>query len=140
MSSEAHPEDDSHVETGEAAHAAVVCPHCLSHNLPEAAFCTTCGAPLGMVANIDPIQQIASEGFTFRSAVDGPPKPIILIGTWLAFLPIAGIALLGMFGLGGGFSLLMPLLLLISIGILYRVTRNYLVKSRASKQATEDPR
>jgi hypothetical protein len=111
----------------------IVCPKCLHHNEPEAAFCTECGAPIGMVANVDPMQQIYSEGFGFRSAVDGPPKRIILIGTWLVFLPLIGIALVGM--KAGGFQTLsMLLLLLISIGILYRVTRNYLVKSREARK------
>ena len=118
----------------------IVCPHCLHLNTPEAAFCTKCGAPIWIVANVDPMQQIYSEGFGFRSAVSGPPKRIILIGTWLVFLPSAGICLAGIyqfasFGIGTtGFALTMPLGFAISVGILYRVTRNYLVKSREARK------
>ena len=108
----------------------IVCPHCLYLNEPQAAFCTQCGAPIGMVANVDPMQQIYSEGFGFRSAADSPPKRIILIGVWLVMLPIAGSALnqirLGVF-------YMIPFLL-ISAAILYRVTHNYVVKSRAARK------
>ena len=114
----------------------VVCPHCLHANPPEGAFCVVCGAPIGMVANIDPIQQIRSEGFGYRSATDGPPRLILLIGMWLIFLPMAGISLLGTLEFGtNGFNLLMPFLLVISVGILARVTRNYVVKSRAASDS-----
>ena len=108
----------------------IVCPHCLYLNAPEAAFCTECGAPIGMVANLDPMQQIYSEGFGFRSAADGPPKRIILIGAWLALLPLIGAAI-NQIRLG---VLYMIPFLLIPAGILYRVTHNYLVKSRAARK------
>jgi len=111
--------------------AEVVCPHCLHQNAPSATFCVQCGAPLGMFANIDPIQQIASEGFTFRSATEGKPPRIILVSIWLIFLPFAVMALLGCLAMtGSSFGLLSPVLLVISVGILYRVTRNHLEKSR----------
>lgn len=112
----------------------VVCPQCLSNNPPEAAFCLNCGAPIGMVANVDPIQSIYSEGFGYRSATEGEPRRIVLIGIWLLFLPMAGIALLGLFGRGTGYGLFNAVLLLLSIGILYRATRNYVVKSRAVRK------
>src|SRR6478735_8409081 len=66
----------------------VVCPKCLLANAATAAFCADCGAPIGMVAAIDPIQQIQAEGFAYRSAVEGPPKLIIVVGMWLLFGPI----------------------------------------------------
>src|SRR3954470_10095703 len=65
----------------------VLCPKCLLANSPGAAFCTDCGAPIGMVATIDPIQHIHAEGFAYRSAVDGPPNRIVLAGMWLLFGP-----------------------------------------------------
>lgn len=70
------------------SHGGVVCPNCLYLNTQLAAFCADCGAPIGMVASIDPIQRIQAEGFAYRSAVDGPPRFIIAFGIWLLFSPI----------------------------------------------------
>jgi len=114
----------------------VICPHCLYPNAPEAAFCGACGAPIGMVANVDPIQSIRSEGFGWRSSATGSPRWIILIGTWLVFLPFAATSLLAFFGEGPDrYNLLSPVVLLTSIGILFRVTRNHIVKAHAARRA-----
>jgi len=111
----------------------VVCPKCLLSNSASAAFCAACGAPIGMVATIDPIQHIHAEGFAYRAAIDGPPNRIVLIGMWLVF---GSMALMGPGVLIGGSG--MPLIQVIifnlvsvcSIVILYRTTRNYIVKTR----------
>ena len=113
----------------------VVCPKCLCNNLPTAAFCSECGAPIGMVSTIDPIQQIQAEGFAYRSAVDSPPKLIIVIGMWAIFFP--GV-LLPIFVVP---ALPIPLIQLlfytalffISIIVIYRVTKNYITKTRESR-------
>ncbi len=114
----------------------VICPKCLLSNSTTAAFCADCGAPIGMVAAVDPIQQIHAEGFAYRSAVDGPPKLIILIGMWLLFGPLA---LMGptvlIDGAANGIpkAILFNILSVCSIIILYRTTRNYIVKSRTAR-------
>ncbi|WP_131990057.1 zinc finger Ran-binding domain-containing protein [Chthoniobacter flavus] len=124
MSTESHPPTPSP--------EGVVCPKCLFSNSATAAFCAACGAPIGMVANVDPLQHIYAEGFGYRSAVDGPPKLIILIGMWLLFGPLA-VGAVSMI-IAGGRELLSTIpwiaMFLCSIAVLYRVTRNYIVKSR----------
>src|SRR3954465_1049937 len=109
----------------------VLCPKCLLANSPGAAFCTDCGAPIGMVAAIDPIQQIHAEGFAYRSAVDGPPKLIIVLGMWLLFGPIVLLApylILGAFPVSLPQSAFVAFLAVASVVLLYRTTRNYMVK------------
>ena len=114
----------------------VVCPKCLLANSPTAAFCADCGAPIGMVASVDPFQHIYAEGFAYRSAVDGPPKLIVLIGMWLIFAPVAFATPFLIFGdLIRAFS---PRLLFLFFGVcsfvvLFRSTKNYIVISRKAK-------
>jgi hypothetical protein len=115
---------------------AVVCPKCLLANSPTAAFCVDCGAPIGMVAAVDPLQHIYAEGFAYRSAVDGPPNLIVLVGMWLIFAPIVFATPLLVFGdFIRAFS---PRLLFLFLGacsavVLFRSTKNYIVKSREAK-------
>ena len=116
---------------------AVVCPKCLLANPPAAPFCADCGAPIGMVANIDPIQRIYAEGFAYRSAVDGPPKLIIVVGMWLIFGPF--LLVTSFFLLIDSASSLpgtafLGLLALASIIVLYRTTKNYIVRSRGAHE------
>ncbi len=54
-----------------------------------------------MYTTVDPIQPIQAEGFAYRSAVDGPPKLIILVGMWFLFAPTGA----GGEGNGGSSSL-----------------------------------
>jgi hypothetical protein len=129
-------ESNQHSESQEG----VICPKCLLSNSTAAAFCADCGAPIGMVATVDPIQHIHAEGFAYRSAVDGPPKLIILIGMWLCFLPLA---LMGPCILAGGSRL--PLIEVAAFNfvsacavvVLFRTTRNYIVKSRAVREQND---
>jgi hypothetical protein len=124
-------ESDSHEQSEEG----VLCPKCLLANPPTAAFCSDCGAPIGMVSTIDPIQHIQAEGFAYRSAVDSPPKLIIVVGMWLLFAPII---LVAPFLIFGGFpdslphTLFFTLLAVGSVILLYRTTRNYIVKVRST--------
>lgn len=89
-----------------------------------------------MVAAIDPLQHIYAEGFAYRSAVDGPPNLVVLIGMWLIFAP-AGLAS-AVVAFGSGTRGLPPRLLFIffvvcSVVVLFRSTKNYIVKSLAVK-------
>jgi len=116
---------------------AALCPKCLLANSPAAAFCAECGAPIGMVAAIDPMQHIYAEGFAYRSAVDGPPRFIILLGMWLLFSPLALAAPLVLWNassLGLSIAITFAFLGSISVIILYRTTRNYIVKSRSAAE------
>ena len=113
----------------------VLCPKCLLANSPSSAFCTDCGAPIGFVSTIDPIQHIHAEGFAYRSAVDGPPSLIILIGMWLIFAPMLLSAPIFIFTEP---NLLMKKIIfvpwtLLPACILYRTTKNYLVKRERAK-------
>jgi hypothetical protein len=114
----------------------VLCPKCLLSNTPSAAFCADCGAPIGMVSTVDPMQLIQAEGFAYRSAVDGPPKLIVLLGMWVIFGPmlIAGPFVLFEGPVRSSETLTLTLVALASAVVLYRTTRNYYVKSRSSIQ------
>jgi len=107
----------------------ILCPSCLTLNETHAASCAKCGAPIGVAATLDPLQQIHAEGFGFRSAAEGPPRLIVLIGIWMIFLP--------MFVLFSSVlitrrdsspDLLSLLLAVVSPVMLYRVTKNYFSK------------
>ncbi len=131
------PPEESRDEAPFAEPSEVVCPFCLRNNAPEASFCAVCGAPLGPVANIDPIQQIHAEGFAFRSAVSSPPRALILAGTWLAMLPLAGSAV-GMILSGFPMSLFGIAMLLLAIGVLVRATAHFISRKRALARARKE--
>lgn len=116
----------------------IICPSCLTTNAAFASFCDSCGAPVGTTAALDPIQSINTQGFLFRKALEGRPKPIVLAGLWLIFFPAlvgsiyaatqfilnrTGLADFVFFWVFVGFAY-------VAFGILYRVTRNYLTARR----------
>ncbi len=123
-------------EVDEPTEEGVLCPKCLLANSTAAAFCADCGAPIGMVSTVDPIQSIWAEGFAYRCAVEGPPKPIIVIGMWLIFGPTLLALPLSFFSSpSNDFATVFVALLEIAFGtILYRTTKNYIVKSRLAKE------
>ncbi len=127
------------VDDNDQESEAVVCPKCVVENDPDAAFCHQCGAPIGLVAALDPIQSILAEGFVYRQAVEGPPKGIILLGMWLLFLPPMLTVLLGMTytaSIHWGattdalFGILIPLYGVACAIILYRTTANYVLRRK----------
>lgn len=131
MSPESEPREPPKVEK-------VTCPKCLLANSPRAAFCVDCGAPIGMVAAVDPLQHIYAEGFAYRSAVEGPPNLIVLAGMWLIFGPMLFLSTLVVFG-GDFVRGLSPRLLFLffavcSAVILFRSTKNFIFKSREAKR------
>lgn len=119
----------------------IVCPSCLSSNSTLAAFCTGCGAPLGLISTIDPFQSTQAEGFAYRSAVDGAPSRVVLVGMWLIFAPPA-IAILAILAMSATDNLWENAALLPfgAVGpiILYRATKNYIIKSRSVLRAEAD--
>jgi hypothetical protein len=70
-----------------------LCLSCLHPNGEEAHFCVKCGAPLDSYAATAPFEQIYAEGHAFRSATQGKPSLIVVLGIWILFLPgvVAGI-------------------------------------------------
>ena len=112
----------------------ITCVSCMTQNRQEDAFCQKCGYPIGATANLDPLQTIQTEGLLLRKALEGRPKPIVLLGVWILFLPVL------LVGAGGAiyfvmnprgyadvifFGALLGLAYLAFI-VLYRVTKNYL--------------
>lgn len=65
----------------------IVCPSCLTVNGEHQHFCRECGTPLTALSVIDPVGQIYATGDTYRKAMNRPSRMIVVIGTWLIFLP-----------------------------------------------------
>src|SRR5256885_15451031 len=77
----------------EIDHESIACPTCLTHHSRPKDFCENCGAPLGMMSTLDPINAIRAESFMLDRAVTMQrPKLIILVGIWILFLPALLIA------------------------------------------------
>ncbi len=71
-----------------------LCASCLAENRPLAYTCWQCGAPVSNLAMFDPYTRTLAEGFALRSAVDGPPRLIVLAGIWMIFAPGAVLSLI----------------------------------------------
>jgi hypothetical protein len=116
----------------------VTCVSCLAQNAQSAPFCQQCGAPIGAMATVDPVQTIQTEGFLLRKALEGRPKPIVFLGLWILYLPMllagAGIAIYMIVNGRGlaAFVFFWAGMGLASFGffVLYRATRNYLTKRK----------
>ncbi len=65
----------------------VACLSCMSPNEPSASFCRSCQAPIGVTSSLDPIKTIHAEAFVLQKAIVKRPKPIVLLGVWVLFLP-----------------------------------------------------
>ncbi len=112
----------------------VPCLTCFQENDRHAVFCRSCNASLGLTANADPLKTLHNEGLVYSKAAVGKPKPVVLIGVWVLFLPALLLSAQAVFSLvseiGGGTSsfILFWMSLLIggfSLVMLYRVTNNY---------------
>jgi ribosomal protein L40E len=145
------PAEDSIPELSIPGESAV-CPTCHTLNLPEVTFCRRCGAPIGFISTIGPLEAAYAEGFAYRRAVEGRPQFIIVVGIWLLFFPslVASIGFslsilkTGMDGIGGFVGLIRFFLFWICVGfgvisalMLYRVTRNYLIIRKRKSDATD---
>ena len=114
---------------------AALCPSCFHRNPPEIDFCRNCGRPMGIIATCGPLERIFSQGWLYRKAVSEPTR-FILIGMWLVFGPTV---LYLTFFIGqllpdfretyfalGSFVFIWA----ISVAILYRTTRKYIIAKR----------
>jgi len=118
----------------------LLCTSCLQPNPPETPFCKRCGAPIGAISAVGPLESLYAEGFAYRKATEGKPKTIVLIGMWLLFLPpLAGTIVLmadtanHRQGWSAVLQLIWFLLLaIVFVIILTKVTMNYCKKSQAA--------
>lgn len=99
-----------------------------------AVFCQYCNAALSLTGNPDPLQKISHEGVVYSKAVEGKPKPVVLIGVWILFFPVLVFSLIAAVSLAfegesGSNAFLIFWLLIItsffSLTMIYKVTRNY---------------
>ena len=112
----------------------ILCPSCATPNALFETFCQSCGSPIGATASLDPIHSISAQGFLFRKAVEGRPKPIVLAGVWIMFFPLLLVSIYAAIRLivnRAGVSDFVFFWAFIglayaSLVILYRVTKNYL--------------
>jgi len=51
----------------------LLCTSCLHPNPPETPFCKSCGAPIGAISAIGPLEHLYAEGFAYRKATEGKP-------------------------------------------------------------------
>lgn len=125
----------------------IVCQNCLQKNDGGTINCRFCNAPLVLSDNADPVKGLPGEGYVYSKAVEGKPKPVVLIGVWFMFFPlllISGFTALSLiFTDTGGGSL--PFILfwmclaafIFSIAMLYRVTKNYLSANHEKTSALD---
>lgn len=114
----------------------IVCPSCGLRIFSDAATCPNCDAPIGTTANLDPLSSIHGEGRALVKATETKPKPIVVFGVWLIFLPMligsaaiafdvistgSGSGAAGFLFFWGGIGLS-----ILSGAFLFKVTRNYL--------------
>ena len=109
----------------------IVCPGCL-HEQPEGPhFCARCGAPLTAFSTVGPFERIFAQGHAYRRSVSGPTSKIVVIGMWALLLP----QLLFLLTVRTPGSIAFLLVSGTIYGaLLYRVTRNYIVRRDASAQ------
>ena len=111
----------------------VICLSCMMPNDGMDNSCRNCGAALSTGSSLDPVQTLQNEGALLRKAVSARPKLIVLIGTWILFVPwIVGTIFLEIQILENWdglpsmvFFLLGVALFLAAVIIIYSVTRNY---------------
>ena len=110
------------------------CPSCLTENNTSADFCSECGHPIGNFVNLDPVDQIQSQGHLFMEATNNPRSLIIIVGLWLYFgIAIIGVSLFLFFSNQDlPFMLNLFLIGIAILGglILHKATKNYLNRKK----------
>jgi hypothetical protein len=112
-----------------------ICPSCAGFISVREAFCPACSASIGLPLHNDPVLRLPTEGLAYGRAVRGKPKLVVVIGIWVLFLPLLGMALSLLIMIlfnGAGTGTVGFVLFLLIVGfayfasmMLYRVTRNY---------------
>jgi len=112
----------------------VACPNCLALNSPRADFCRECDCPIGELVNLDPLKRIWSQGWIYRKAAFGSTSRFILCGIWLLFgtaiIMVPGLILWEVEQYGLYEWIFAVCFFMVYAVILFRVTRNYIRKSR----------
>ena len=110
------------------------CPSCLTANNTSADFCSECGHPIGNFVNLDPVDQIQSQGYLFREATNNPRSLIIIVGLWLYFgIAIVGVSLFLFFSnqdLPFFLNFFLIGIALLGGFILHKATKNYLNRKK----------
>jgi ribosomal protein L40E len=110
-----------------------LCVSCVFPNEPTANFCVKCGAPLTSYASTGPFEHLFAEGHAYRQAAERPRSLIVVLGVWLIFgmTGIAGVVLVQI-GLATGimFLLIGGFLLMISLAMIWKTTRNYMTRAK----------
>lgn len=117
-----------------------MCTSCLAPNDARANFCSKCGAPLTAYAAIGPFESLLAQGYAVRQAAERPRRPIVLLGIWLVFGPVAlvgALMLLNPYPSNGGQWIPAGLMMVLSLAILTKTTWSFLrLRARlASKPA-----
>ena len=116
----------------------ILCPSCRITIDPRFVRCPGCNFSIGTTAGLDPLGSIYDEARVLVKATEIRPKPIVVIGVWILFLPFlvgsvavaidillkgSGSGAVGFvfFWVGVGLSVL-------SLAFLIKVTGNYLRK------------
>lgn len=125
----------------------VFCPSCSSSIDQKYTFCPTCGAPMGPLTNLDPIQTIRAEGFLLQKATETRPKLIVLVGIWILNFPVMVVAVwlsisivINRVGPGAAdfvFFWSGLLIAYIAAVFLFKVTRNYLKPANPERPHTQ---
>jgi hypothetical protein len=111
-----------------------VCFSCMQPNESGRDICKFCNTPISQTSSNDPLQIAFGEGLAYRKAAIGKPKPIVVFGIWLLFLPMfvfcSYTAVETAFTATGSVGFVLFWVMLTVAGfrflMLYRVTRNYL--------------
>jgi hypothetical protein len=114
----------------------IVCPSCW--NTVDLVFqrCPRCNFPLGTTAGLDPFGAIHDECRVLVKATEIKPKPIVVLGVWILFLPtlLSSVAFsMAILSNGSRSDSSEFVFFLIAVGsavlamtFLFKVTRNYL--------------
>ncbi len=123
-----------------------VCFSCMQPNEYDRQFCKFCNAPISQTTSNDPLQIAYGEGLAYRKAMEGKPKPIVVVGVWIIFFPtfvVSALAVLATLVDGGGtmgFILfwIMFIVAAFCFTMLYRVTKNYVSMEKVEHSEPED--
>ena len=114
-----------------------------------ATVCRHCMGPFMAMRNSDPMGSIWARGDAFAKAASTPRKPIVVVGVWMLFGPLA-LGCLVMCGIGIGEMIakedLRGLIVMpVPVGglalfgtILYRTTNNFFKQREASEESEKD--
>lgn len=110
-----------------------LCLSCMQPNEADEKICVYCDAPLHHPLSTDPLQVAYGEGKTYGKTVSAKPKPIVVFGVWITFLPTfvvsIGVVIETLLNRNSSTGLILFLITLFlsifSFIMLFRITKNY---------------